>query len=218
MHEGIVLPDTSERKIDSAHELLRGRRPVPQITRRLESAFPIRDNHLAGNIVQLACGPEVARTAEAFFRGLSQRDLADHNIEWEEYSATGSLFGTVTLAERVQPFAIRLISVNARPAIKCVSPVGIVGPEDSQESLLEFSARRSIRIGAVLAKEELSYDLTVEDEVLLTSEDSANLLRINQLITRIVNWADQIEEIYLKTDSKLEPFRKQLSEEQSHGR
>jgi len=61
MHEGLTTAGGEERSINAGKEFVRGRRAVPQILERLESAFPIRPEHLKHGARALAVTPKLPR-------------------------------------------------------------------------------------------------------------------------------------------------------------
>ena len=141
-------------------------------------------------------------------------------MSWEEESPRGSLFGTVRLGARQQPFALRLQSLGERLLVRCVSPVGRVGPEESHDEILAGVARRNERIGAVSATEqEHTFDLTVEEDMLLADDPASDPERIAMVLRRIADEADALEQRYLPgQDEALSSFRSQLEEEGRRGR
>lgn len=86
--------------------------------------------------------------------------------------------------------------------------------------LIETSvARVQMRVGAVLTEDVSSYDLTVEDDVLLGVDAIADVVRVGALIRRVVGHADQLEQERLPgADEPLPTFRGDLSQEATDGR
>jgi hypothetical protein len=76
-----------------------------------------------------------------------------------------------------------------------------------------------MKVGAIVSKDEHSYDLTVEGEVLFSGDDEVNRLRISALIERFVLNADILEQRLLPgRDEPLEAFRDDLRKEADHDR
>jgi len=76
-----------------------------------------------------------------------------------------------------------------------------------------------MKVGAIVSKDERSYDLTVEGEVLFSGDDEVNRLRISALIERVVLNADILEQRLLPgRDESLEAFRDDLRKEADHDR
>ncbi len=219
MHEGLTAAGGDERSIDAGKEFVRGRRHVPQIRERLKSAFPVKPEHLRRGGAGLAVGPDMARLLNERFARLSEAELPNLDITWEPPAEAGMLLGTVRLGSRVQPFSLLLRSVGEHPAIRCISPVGCVGPGAEQDSVVSSAASLPIRIGAVLTREERTYDLTAEGDVLLAASAETDAPRVAALIRRVTQQADTLEQEHLPgRDEVLAAFRGELSQEGSHGR
>lgn len=220
MHEGLTTAGGEEKKIDVGKELMRGRRSIQQISTRLRTAFPVAPEHLEGPIRELAASASDSAAIEARFVAIAHAPLPGVEVSWEPDCPRGSLFGTVRLGERQQPFALRLQSLGERLLVRCVSPVGRVGPEESHEEILADVARRNVRIGAIAATEqEHTYDLTVEEDMLLADDPASDPERVAMLLRRIADEADALEQRHLPGhDEALSSFRSQLEEEGRRGR
>lgn len=59
--------------------------------------------------------------------------------------------------------------------------MGRVDPDEEMEAVLEAVSASPMKVGAIV-KDERSYDLTVEGEVLFSGDDEVNRLRISGLI------------------------------------
>ncbi len=112
---------------------------------------------------------------------------------------------------RIQPFTLVLKSEGARLVLRCISPVGRVGPEEAM-ALVEESARKNpARVGAIIGRDDVSYDLTVEDDVLLGNQ-SFDSARAAVLLSRVAQQADALEQIHLPLlDQALEIFQSDLN-------
>ena len=219
MHEGLTTAGGDERSIDAGKEFVRGRRFVPQITERLESAFPVRPEHLKHKPRGLAVGPDVAEDLRKRFADIALAALPGLDIKWEQQIEPGTLLGTARLGSRVQPFSLLLRSVGGRPGVRCVSPVGCVGPGDGQDAVIASTAIFPIRIGAIESRKELTYDLTVESDVLLTASGQTDAQRVAMLVHRVVHRADELEQEHLPDrDEVLATFQAELSQEGISGR
>jgi hypothetical protein len=76
-----------------------------------------------------------------------------------------------------------------------------------------------IRIGAIVTREERTYDLTVEGDVLLANSEETDAARVSLLVNRVVQHADLLEQEYLPgRDEVLATFREELLEEDDDGR
>lgn len=161
-------------------------------------------------------GPE-ARERFLALHGIQPEGL---QVDWEREPATMTslLLGTARLRNgRVQPFALRLGSDAECLVLKCISPIGRVDPEGAMTAIAERATTRPVRIGAIVTRDERSYDLTVEEDVLLgvPGHDAA---RAGMLVNRVAERADTLEQIHLPTiDQPLEVFEADLEEEGSRG-
>jgi hypothetical protein len=214
MHEGLAPPSGDQRRIDVGRELVGGRRRVEAIRDRLRSAFPVPEWAKQGSIKTLAVSESVGIEARTRFLALHGLQIDGLGVDWEAANGGGLLLGTVRLASgRVQPFGLLLGSDGERVILKCISPIGRVDPEGAMTEIAESASTRPARIGAILTRDERSYDLTVEEDVLLgpAEHDSA---RAAMLIRRVVERADGLEQIHLpELDQPLEVFETDLEEE-----
>lgn len=217
MHEGLSMPTNGERKLDVGREIVAGRRAVESIRTRLKTAFPVRPDMLRGEAQALAVPPDwFDETLSRFerLRTLSADDLA---IEWEEGPAApvGMLLGTVKFPQRRQPFSLMLRSVGGRMAVRCVSPVGCVLRDYDPLTIARNAAGQSMRIGAIETRQERTYDLTVEDDVLLAAE-AHDMARVSALLRRVTSQADHLEKTQLQgRDQPLSTFQEELIAEVS---
>ena len=218
MHEGLITAGKEERTINTNDAFARVRRVVPQVLGVLESAFPVRPEHLEGGHRPLAVGPDLVQDLTERFASLSRGELPNVKIEWDRKPARGGLLGTAKLGERAQPFTLILKSFGPYQLVGCISPVGRVGPADRQD-LLMASKIPGIRIGAILTSEEHTYDLTVQGDVLLAMGTDTDAIRVGMLIDRVTRAADSLEQEYLPgQDEGLDTFRDDLVKEGGHGR
>jgi hypothetical protein len=85
--------------------------------------------------------------------------------------------------------------------------------------MLASSAKGAVRIGAFETREDRTYDLTVENDVLLGDSEDADVPRVAMLVRRVVTWADSLGEEHLPgRDEGLATFRGELGQEGNHGR
>ncbi len=210
MHEGLTTAAVEERSINAAQEILRDKRVVPQIATRLESAFPIRPDHLGDGRRRLAVSDKLSKELRDRFKQVTSIEVAGTKIVWESQMEPDALMGTAYFEGRKQPFTLLLGSMGSFPMIRCISPVGRVEPGEDQDSVVSSAAARSIRIGAIQSVEDRSYDLTVESDVLLASQETDSE-RVSMLIRRVVHEADTLEQTHLEgQDEELATFRKDL--------
>jgi len=213
MHQGLRLPVADERRLDVRREMIEGESALERIQERLVSAFPIPDRLLNGQRRSLAVTSEVAERALARFGALHGTAPADVAITWEARQAGSPpdvLLGTAQLPEHVQPFGLYLRIHHGRLVVRCISPIGRVDPVESRELVRKMARESRARVGAV--EGEGSYDLTVEDDVLLGGVDH-DRARVAGMIVRVVRAADLIEHELLGEDQRLEKFADDLREE-----
>ena len=214
MHEGLSTNTTDDKHIDINKALTRGRRPVAVISDKLRTAFPIQDGATTGEVRALAVEPTVADAALRRFNTLQTVTGDALTIEWSPVSTAGQLLGTMKLSNgRIQPFTLFLDSLEGRLLVRCVSPVGVVNLEEIQEALEESVSTSHVRLGAILDREDGSYNLTVQDDVIL-GDASHDAVRVVALLRRVGDHADRLELIHLPgEDSPLHSFADDLRQE-----
>jgi hypothetical protein len=216
MHEGLILTGPKERSVNTAVEFLRGNRQIPQVRETLKSAFPAHP-HLSETGRELATKDDVAASALNRFSDLADSELPGISVSWDRLLSPVVLMGTARLKSRIQPFMLLLRSLDGRILIRCVSPVGRVGPRDDQNEIVVSVQKSGVKIGAIETDEERTYDLTVEDDILLTRIDDIDRERLAALVRRTVGQADLLEQIHLPgRDESLETFRADLESEVGH--
>ncbi|CAN5487498.1 hypothetical protein BH09SUM1_BH09SUM1_18850 [soil metagenome] len=219
MHEGLTTGGDEEKRIDAGQEFVRGMRRPLQLKEKLKSAFPVRASDLEGEVRKLAVTPERAKKSEERFHALSNARLPSLNAKWEAADGNGVLLGTVILGARQQPFSLILQSLGERLLIRCISPVGRVSPHEVREDILRSDGRLQGRVGAIMTDEDRSYDLTIEDDMLLGEDEEHDAARIALLLRRVSQRADSVEQQLLPgRDEELDTFRKNLLEEGPRGR
>ena len=213
MHEGLVVASAEDKHIDVASAVARGRQPVETIREKLRTAFPIRPSALAGDVGAVTVPPALAD--EALDRLAALQYLSGgQGIEWTPSNIEGQLFGTMKLpGSRIQPFTLFLDSLAGRLLIKCISPVGVVDLVASLEAIKDSARMRPVRIGAVLGPEAGSYNLTVQEAVLL-ADRAHDEARVDELLRRVAEQADRLEQIHLPdADRALDVFIDDLGKE-----
>lgn len=216
MHAGLHQTGPEDRRIDTGKEFARGQGVVAPIRDRLQSAFPVQRTLLEGTIQQLAVGREVGDGAEARLAALRDPRLPGLDIRWEPITQRGTLMGTARLEPRQQPFRLMLQARSGRLVLRCISPVGRVGPEsmEVQDAIVDTARKRSVRVAAIPTVDANTYDLTVESDVLLGADSSCDATRAALLVARVVRNADILEDIHLLgRDEILETFREDLEQE-----
>lgn len=218
MHDGLQ-DEQDQRKVDVKREMAAPRRRVIAYREPLRSAFPLPEWAIHGEVTTLAVPPDSASLLVARLAALCTIQVAGLDIEWAPGSASASLLGTVRLANgRKQPFTLLLRAEQGLPALRCISPIGCVHPENDPDAIANRAARSASRVGAILTREARSYDLTVEDDVLLGAAEH-DVTRAALLINRVVREADRMEHEHFAgtRDALLTEFRANLLEEDGHG-
>jgi Type III restriction enzyme, res subunit/Helicase conserved C-terminal domain len=216
MHEQLGTPSRDGRRIVLTREMLEHREPPKPITGTLQTAFPVEPKRLKGKTKKLAVKPGEHRATLARLSRLKQvRKLGDTPVRWEKDAPEGALFGTATLGKRQQPFALYLQSMNGHLVMRCVSPVGTVHPGERRKEVRRDQLRQHARLGAILGKEDRSYDLAVEEDVLLGKPEH-DQQRVAALLDRVVVSADFLEQKHLPGhDEPLSTFEVDLKKELS---
>ena len=219
MHEGLTPGSSESSKIQTDREFVRGQPLVPQIQERLQTAFPVREELLHGDVTALAVSREVAERIADRFSSLRGQALPGLSIAWEPPTMPGVLLGTARLETRCQPFRLQLRSLGASPLIRCLSPVGRVfcneqtAPQRLRD-LVDLAARSPMRVGVSLGRQENSFDLAVVDDVLLAEDAATDAQRVAMLVHRVVHGADFLEQQFLPdNDAALDKFRQDLDRE-----
>ncbi|MEN9579655.1 MAG: hypothetical protein RJA70_2664 [Pseudomonadota bacterium] len=212
MHEGLTRPDEEDRAVDISADILTDLGYPEAITEELVTAFPVQEHFLHHPIRRQ---PDTAREALARFdsiaRALEQNEEVD--VVWEESEKPGHRLGTVRglRNERQQPFGLFFESYHQRYLIRCVSPVGRIEIEESAEGLQQAQSGSTAQLGATLSGEK-TYDLTVEDDVIL-GEPEKDFHRVRWLINQVVTEADRIERERLEADAPIDEFKADLGKE-----
>ncbi len=217
MHEGFPTGTAESKRIDIASELQRHAAPPKPYAGKLMTAFPVPEWSLKGTAKRLAVSKDVSDIMEKRFERIPKQDLPGLSIGWEPSRGDGRLLGTVELASgRVQPFMLLLKSFGDRPLVRCLCPVGKVAADALTGEIAPESRSHQLRLGA-LATEAGSYNLTVEDDVLLAGPKT-DLARVRLLLERLVHAADDLERRHLNAiDQPISRFESDLRTEGGHG-
>ena len=215
MHEGLVFSTPEEKKINVNQEILKIVREIPRIENKLKSAFDVRDGLLRGDVQKLAVGIEEAEDIESRFNKLKDIISEIGDVEWEGYSVPGVLYGTAKSGDRQQPFRLELGSIDARPLVRCISPIGLLEVNESLNIIQKMAQKTPVRICASLQNDsEQRCELTVEDDVILGCGSNDDLVRVSGMIRRIVYQADQMEKaLFEEDDMQMTDFRDKFDQE-----
>ncbi|QAT82967.1 helicase domain-containing protein [Corallococcus coralloides] len=218
MHEG--LPDKTQelKKIDVEKEMVAVRRHLPVAREALKTAFPLPPGSTTGPARPLAVQGDVMASVRARFSALRDATLGGVPVEWTTNAPRGALLGTAQLENgRRQPFTLLLRSDHGHPVIRCISPIGRTDPGSDPDAISQHAARTQSRVGAILTRQERSYDLTIEDDVLLAAPEH-DAVRVALLVKRVVEQADRMEREHFADDrdEPLESFEEDLLTEAGH--
>lgn len=217
MHEGLGQQTRELPKIDVGKELVRAAPALHRSDVPLKSAFPVALALLRGATTKPAVSDAIGRALKDRLNRLSSVDIPGCEVRWEADAADGTLLGTATLGRRIQPFVLIANQYASHLRIRCISPVGRVYPESVQDDLEEEAWRLGARLVAVLTEQERTYDLTVEEDVLLGSNVADDAARVGLLLRRVVEQADLLEQDQLPgLDQELRKFREDLVSEAVH--
>jgi hypothetical protein len=218
MHEGLGQQTREVPKIDVGKEMVRAA-PVPHSSDApLKSAFPVALELLRGATTKPAVSDSIGRALRDRLNRLKRVEIPGYKVQWEAESADGTLLGTAMLARRIQPFVLIADQYAGRLRLRCISPVGRVYPELVQDDLEEEAWRVGARLGAVETEQERTYDLTVEEDVLLGTNVADDSVRVGLLLRRVAEQADLLEQEQLPgLDQELQQFRKDLVTEATYG-
>ncbi|HWJ08673.1 MAG TPA: helicase-related protein, partial [Nocardioides sp.] len=219
MHEGLILPTAGDGHLDVNREALVDEDVPPPPAEPLRTSFPVRTEHLDGQDRPLAVDETLAVEQLERFNALARAALPDLVVEWERNQpGDGTLLGTVVFAGgRQQPFSLQLEREGSHLVVRCVSPIGRISTTDQWDDLARWSAGIPARLGTVEARGG-SYDVTVEEDVLLTVS-AYDTLRVAALIRRVTTLADGLEREHLpERDRLLKEFRAELERDVRHAR
>jgi len=214
MHEGLISSSTEQKHIDVDKTLSKGRRPIEVIAGTLSTAFPIESNATKGDIKALAVSPNAVVDASSRLTALRVDVGHRLEIDWMPVNAPGQLMGTMKLAGgRIQPFTLFLDSLEGRLLVRCISPIGVVGLAASQAAIEESIRSIRVRLGAVVDREPGSYNLTVQEDVIL-GDPAFDTKRVEAMLRRVGQHADRLELIHLpEKDRPLALFSEKLIQE-----
>ncbi|OKI61700.1 helicase-related protein [Micromonospora sp. CB01531] len=219
MHEGLTMPPSGDGHLDIAREALADDGIPPVHAEPLTTSFPVRDQHLAGRNRPLAVDESLVRKHLDRFAALSHGDLDGITVNWEPHQPSpDTRLGTAVLATgRQQPFSLHLEHDADHIIVRCVSPIGRVDRDDQWQDLEIWSSGNEARLGAVRTRGG-SYDLTLEEDVLLTDRRH-DRARVSALLRRVTALADDAERQHLPDrDRPMTDFRTELEQDVRYSR
>jgi hypothetical protein len=214
MHEGLVTAGVEGKRIDVDIALTRGRRSVETIREKLRTAFQVLPDQIAGGVRTVALTKVLAEKAVERLTALQRLSGERLVIDWSHSEVEGQLFGTMRLAGgRIQPFTLLLDSLAGRLLIRCISPIGVVDLDTSLKTIQDSVRTKPVRIGAIRDVEDGSYNLTVQEDVLL-GDSAHDAARVKALLKRVAEQADRLAQIHLPdSDRALDVFADDLRQE-----
>jgi hypothetical protein len=218
MHEGLVATRPGDGHLDVSLEVLLDDEIPARPTGVLATAFPVRAEDLLGEVRPLAVDESQARQQIARFRALDGGGLNSVAVTWEPLQPPGCLLlGTAMLTTgRHQPFSLQLGWEADHLVVRCVSPVGLVDQKQNWQELVRSTAATPVRLGVVKVGGKATYDVTVEEAVILTNAES-DQGRVGALIHRVTTQADGLEQEHLPDrDALLAEFRVELERDVRH--
>ncbi|MCX6929335.1 MAG: hypothetical protein NT154_39860, partial [Verrucomicrobia bacterium] len=98
-----------------------------------------------------------------------------------------------------------------------VSPVGRLFPHTDEDAIHAATAKQSVRLGAIPTEEDRTYDLTVENDLVLPDDETADRVRVAWLIRHVTTAAANLEQAHLPgKDESLATFKADLEREMHH--
>lgn len=214
MHQDLLTGDLRENKVNVAQEFLRSQREIPRFTEPLRTAFP-GEEHMTGPDRELAVRPAVAAALLKRFAALGRLKAA--RIAFEDHGTDGTLFGSIQLSTRTQPFTLFVRSIGGQVSVRCVSPIGqIEGPADHEVCRTAVEGT-GVRLAVFEDDRFKSYNVTIEGDVMLGAP-SSDAARVEWLLHRVTQVADKLEEQILGVDQNMDVFRDALKQEAAYER
>lgn len=217
-----VRPESGkdQTRINIADEILKAHDYVPQLTEPLESAFPVTDDWLTGELDPAAISCPDIKSLEGLletkWRWLVGRLGLEEHRSWSprKRAATatvvnGKVVDPRTLSSssepRRQPFRLELVSQVAGDAtlIKCASPVGNLDLDDPRTLDQLYDLQRNLGMVKVCVRHDhrkRAYAVTIEGYRLFHLS-TTQPEEIERLVRRTVRSADTIERIMLEGDA-----------------
>jgi Helicase conserved C-terminal domain. len=229
--------EEDDSKLDTRIEFVRARRNISQISERLHSSFPVQPDYLVGSRLRLDHPHQQIKATLSHLQMLANGLGREVRIEWEPYSTTGVLYGTVFTDHgsllkpgddrqpgegdvRRQPFVLmlRATRMGGPLLLHGISPVGNVPTKDGWAVKIVTLAGElaGAKVCEVAGPEFETYNLTVEGHIILDAR-LTQVEELTDLLSRIAVAADWIERRCLENlDQSFAQFRKDLHREAHH--
>ncbi|WSA83889.1 helicase-related protein [Micromonospora sp. NBC_01796] len=203
MHEGLTTPPAGDGHLDIAWEALADDGIPPVHTEPLVTSFPVRAQHLAGRDRPLAVNESRVQQHLDRFAALADSNLHGVTVEWERHQPSrNTRLGTMILnTGSRQPFSLHLSHDSGHLVVRCVTLVGSIERDEQWRQFGLRSGTTPARLGVVRTRGG-SYDLTVEEDVPLTSRRH-DRARVSALLDRVAALAEDAERQHLPDRDRL---------------
>jgi hypothetical protein len=229
MHEGFQTVE-GNRRIDTRTGMLEGRRRIPQLQGRLETAFPVLQSQLEGEALPGPTPGSNRRLLLSHLQHLAEELSERLAIQWDPPGAEGATFGRVYVREeqlvkpgqerdgddvREQPIRLELRTHGAtgHVLLHLESPAGPADLADWAEDLVRWqSDLNGMKLCAHPTTRQGTHDLTVEAD-LFFSPELTQVEEVEQVLARVAVAADIVEaELEPGRDRSLSEYRAEFLE------
>jgi len=233
LHTGLET-ESGGRRIPLDREMIDGLLEIPPVREKLQSAFPVRPEHLDGApSVGPSVGEERSTALRRHFRDVQKGLERTYRVEWDRKGSPTAVCGTVFRSAgrllppgnasgtaRQQPFVLFLgfDAQSGAALLRAISPVGKVpyASAAATELLLVEPELEGVKICELPGDEADTYSLTAEGDILFDAETTQQE-EVDDLLERVCLGADRLEATLLELlDQPLATFRRDLGKE--HGR
>lgn len=231
-HSASDRPEESRLTVNT--EINRLRKDIAQLKEPLTTRFPVRSDHLEGSMIEIEDPERLINAARSLLQAFRQEIGSVIRVKWENHYGQDALFGTVfidgdrlllptdnrspgTQGIRQQPIALHLrhARFDGSLLLHAISPVGILSQPEEMLSRLREQKLRGAKFCEVETKDNESYSLTVEGDILFETEQT-QLDEVVDLIKRVSLAADITERKKLEDDLAFCEFREDLEREVSN--
>jgi hypothetical protein len=219
LHESFGQQVKSEPRLDP-NEVLIEDAAMPAPRDNLGEPYQVDPGWLTGSRSRYpTVDSRVADEASRTFSGLLERSSwGRHPVTWSPASSSLHLLGECLLKQRRQPLDLRLLSLHGRPAVRIISPVGILDPAQLRHLVSSPAQVDGSRIGVVPMgpRDRRSFSVTIEDLLFVPAGKDLGKALVGR-VTRVLEQADALEGSVLDSDHPLTVFAEDLHEEARRG-
>jgi superfamily II DNA or RNA helicase len=238
MHRQLICDVTENSYVNTQNDMII--RPlandIAPIRERLETPFDVKPQWLCSNLPLVSTG--AAREASEIlklFQHMTESLSETFELIPEPSQHPWSYFVTIFLDQdgapnprgkgrerlRYQPLTLFLKTSTSdqHVLLRCVSPIGKVAWDDSDEIEQIAMIHQGIGHGKICAladAKKQTYDLTIEMDMLF-HPNTTQFDEVINLVERTASSADQIEQALLNVDQKMDMFRADLFKEPRRG-